>query len=284
MSTHQRAKRQEIKGWSSGAVRRNLKFLYSIDERGLTGEGWAFTLTVRRCPPTHEDWHRAIENYLYKLQRLLGTIRVHWVTEWQRRGVPHLHGAIWFPDEVAQVWNLQNVIQQVWLPYGAPFGAGPQGQMAKPIDGVLGWFQYVSKHAARGVRHYQRASENIPQGWQKTGRMWGKGGDWPTREPVKLEVDNRGYHVLRRWVRGWRVADARYAHVKACHTVARRDDRRALKGVVDARRRILSARHALRCSDPLLSAVRGVSEWIGEDLLLRMIERLALDGYPVDSV
>ena len=277
-------KRDEVKGWSSGSVRRNLAFLRSVDERGLTGEGWALTLTVRDCPPTHADWHRAVELYLLQVKRLLGTIRSHWVTEWQRRGVPHLHGAIWFPAGTSERYAIVNMLVQLWIGYAAAFGVGEKGQMVKPIDGVLGWFQYVSKHAARGLKHYQRASESIPQGWTKTGRMWSKAGDWPIKEPVKLTLDNRGYHVLRRWARSWRKADARASLAKVEWMI--------LEGLTaslpahavrDARRRIPSARTMLRCPDLKLSGVRGISEWIGENLLLRMVERLALDGYRVES-
>lgn len=282
MSNHKRVPRGDVQGWSAGAVRRNLAFLRSIDERGLTGEGWALTLTVRDCPPTHEDWNQAVELYLLQVRRLLGTVRFHRVTEWQRRGVPHLHGAIWFPDGTSERYNVVNVLTSLWLPYAASFGAGERGQMVKPIDGALGWFQYVSKHAARGVKHYQRASESIPQGWVKTGRMWSKGGAWPTKEPVKLTMENRGYHVLRRWVRSWRKADARAAHAKLYRNLVEG----RLKSTVPWREsigRLKSARTMLRCPDPYLSAVRGVSEWIGENLLLRMIHRLSLDGYQVQS-
>lgn len=263
---HVRAKRGEVKGWSPGAVRRNLKFLYSIDERSLTGEGWALTLTVRKCPPSYTDWKEALELYFLQVKRLMGTVRVHWVTEWQRRGVPHLHAAIWLPEGTSKRFAVENILTHLWVAYGAHFGVSLRGQRAKPIDGPIGWFQYVSKHAARGAKHYQRSSENIPQGWEKTGRMWGTGGDWPTKEPVKLQTDNSGYHVLRRWARAWRISNARSGPES-----------------VETRRRISSARTMLRCPDLQLSRVRGISEWIEEDLLLRMLQRLALDGYLVES-
>ena len=267
-------KRDEVKGWSAGSVRRNLAFLRSVDERFLTGEGWAFTLTVRDCPPTHADWHRVVELYLLQARRLMGTIRSHWVTEWQRRGVPHLHGAIWFPAGTSERYAIVNMLVQLWIGYAASFGVGEKGQMVKPLDGVLGWFQYVSKHAARGVKHYQRASENIPQGWTKTGRMWSKAGDWPIKEPVKLMLDNRGYHVLRRWARSWRKADARAKFAEVLNRVEEgRIDGLKPHAVRDARRRIPSACTMLRCPDLKLSGVRGLSEWISEDLTLRMIER-----------
>lgn len=281
---HERAKRGEVKGWTAGAVRRNLAFLRSIDERGLTGEGWALTLTVRDCPPSHVEWHQAVELYLLQVKRIMGTVRVHWVTEWQRRGVPHLHGAIWFPEGTGDRFVIVNTLIKLWVSYTAGFGTGEKAQMVKPIDGVIGWFQYVSKHAARGVKHYQRAAENIPQGWVKTGRMWSKGGNWPTREPVKLNLDSRGYHVLRRWVRAWRKADARTSFHKLRDALLEgRTQSVSTAQYRDARRRISNARTMLRCPDLGLSSVRGISEWIGEDLLLRIVRQLSLDGYPVES-
>ena len=114
--------------------------------------------------------------------------------------------------------------------------------------------------------------------------MWSKGGAWPTKEPVKLTMENRGYHVLRRWVRSWRKADARAKFAEVLNRVEEgRIDGLKPHAVRDARRRIPSARTMLRCPDLKLSGVRGLSEWISEDLTLRMIERLSLDGYPVES-
>lgn len=281
---HHRGKRGEVNGWTPGAVRRNLAFLRSVDERRLTGEGWAITLTVRDCPPTHEDWRRLVELYLLQLRRQHGALRAHWVTEWQRRGVPHLHGAIWLPEGPTERFSVSSVFAQTWLNYAAPYRAGSKGQTVKIIDGVVGWFQYVSKHLARGVKHYQRSSDNIPQGWVKTGRMWGHNGDWPLREPVKLQLNNRGYHILRRWARSWRVADARAGHAQVAQAVSQGGIHRAmLQAYADTRQRISSARTMLRCPDPSLSSVRGISEWISEDLIFRMLQRLSLDGYSVES-
>ena len=280
---HPRAKRDIVVGWSAGAARRNLRFLYSIDERDLTGEGWALTLTVRDCPPSPEVWHRLVRDYFQQLGRVLARcghslIRYHYVTEWQRRGVPHLHGAVYISDGAGAAINLPNFLKGVWEGYAAPYGVNLKAQYVLPITGALGWFQYVSKHAARGIRHYQRAADNIPACWRSgTGRMWGKGGSWPIKDPLRLDVDNRGYHVLRRWARAWRVADAR-AEIPSLWNAIKRPNQ-----YLSAKRRLVSARGCLRCPDPHLSAVRGVSEWISDGLMLSMIRRLSLDGYRVES-
>jgi hypothetical protein len=189
-------------------------------------------------------------------------VRLHWVTEWQRRGVPHLHGAIWFPGKR---YDLATPID-AWLAVAAPYGAQAKGQHAKMIDGPVGWFQYVSKHAARGVKHYQRSIFNIPEGWQaKTGRIWGHCGPWPLAEPRRFGLQGKdgdgGWYRLRRMVRGWRRAESRAA------------------GDVW---RIKSSRTMLKSSEPELSRLRGFSEWMPCDLVqLRMIAGVAELGHSV---
>ena len=44
-NTHVRAKRDTVEGWSDSSTRRNTRFLYSVDERKLTGHGFALSLT-----------------------------------------------------------------------------------------------------------------------------------------------------------------------------------------------------------------------------------------------
>src|SRR5690606_34001000 len=205
---HLRAKRGEVEGWSLGATRRNTEFLMSVDEKRLTGAGVALTLTLRDCPATPEEWHRLRRAWIERMRRA-GMIRLHWVTEWQRRGVPHLHCAIWF----AEGYEIHTACR-AWVELASAYGAGDRGQHGRMIDGPIGWFQYLAKHASRGVKHYQRSGDNIPEAWQsKTGRVWGKSGDWPTVAPRQFGLEDQtgdgGYFRLRRMVRAWRIADAR---------------------------------------------------------------------------
>ena len=118
----------------------------------------------------------------------------------------------------------------------------------------------------------------IPKGWQKTGRMWGHLGDFPTREPMGLELDERGWFQFRRIVRGWRLAQARASKSFS------RDLVRRLLDEQTRRRRIKSARRMLQCSDLGLSRCRGVSEWIPLSLGLSIAEVLARAGHAVESV
>lgn len=248
--------RGEVGGWSIKATRRNTDFLRSIDERKLTGAGVALTLTVRDCPPTSDDWHRLRKNWQDRMRRA-GMVRIHWVTEWQRRGVPHLHVAIWWPD----CYDLATPIR-AWLELAEPYGAGLKGQHGKPIDGPVGWFQYLSKHAARGVKHYQRSGDNMPTGWQeKTGRVWGYGGDWPLQEPVDVQLDDEGFYAFRRLVRSWRIGNARASGDKV---------------------REIHAKRMLRHHDPKISALRPVSEWCSQSQTLMFLGNLRERGYGFD--
>ncbi|MEA3643875.1 MAG: hypothetical protein VBE63_28695 [Lamprobacter sp.] len=220
------------------------------------------TFTVRDCPETPQAWCKARDALLDALSRS-GVVLVHWVTEWQRRGVPHLHLACYWDRPTDPVEIITD-----WLRIAAPFGARSGGQYSHPIYDALGWNQYVSKHAARGLHHYQRSPENIPQTWRglSTGRMWGKRGSWAVVDPSKLHLDNGSWWRLRRIVRSWRVADARRARPLNL-------------------RRVLSARRMLRCNSLKFSQVRGLSEWMPQDAMLRAVALVTgVDGADVEAL
>jgi hypothetical protein len=187
-----------------------------------------------------------------------GATRIHWLTEWQRRGVPHLHGCIWLPPHIPG-----HAIVHHWLEVSEQYGSTVRGQDHKPINNALGWLQYLAKHADRGVFNYQRAAASIPEGWQaSTGRMWGHGGDWPLTVPQKLVIDDAGGYALRRIAQRWRLAQAR----------TEPDE-------VKRRRRIASARKLLQAKRLQSSAVRGIAEWLPRPELRRALIHLASSGY-----
>nr|CRY96759.1 hypothetical protein [uncultured prokaryote] len=245
--------RGKITGWTQAAVRRHTRWLYSIASADLDGYGYALTLTLRDTPPSALEWQAARRAWIERLRRR-GMVRLHWVVEWQRRGTPHMHVAVYFPKPLTAVQ--QQVLLLDWLAVAAAWKPGSTGQCVKEITGPLGWLQYLSKHAARGVKHYQRAGK--PAGWETTGRLWGHLGEWPAVEPIRAEISKTEYHRFRRLVRSWRVADAR------AHGLATGDWRR-----------LTYARRMLSCSDPALSTVRGVSEWISDDLAMVLLDAAA---------
>lgn len=256
VNSHPRALRGDVGGWSDKSTRSNTRFLYSVDERELDGRGMALTLTLRDCPPTHDEWHRMRRAMIKRLERM-GLVRGHWLTEWQRRGVPHLHAAVWFENRDP---FLTRSVRDAWLSVAGAYGASPQAQHVVGISDAVGWFQYLSKHAVRGLGHYQRSSENMPDGWKTTGRMWGHVGDWPVNESLRIEIDLPGFYAFRRIVQRWRLADS--------------------KAEGDANR-IRSAKRMLRSKERAVGQMRGVSEWLPERLTLPILTHLAAMGFSV---
>lgn len=289
-NNHERAKRGVVQGWSKSATRNNTRWLRSVSPESFSNEdefGIAFTFTLRDCPDTSDDWHKIRRSFLERLRRL-GMLRLHWVTEWQRRGVPHLHGIVFFSyasctrvDSFGIPVGLGTLITEHWLAVAGKYGASPRGQHLKVVSDIKGWFKYLSKHASRGADHYQRSSSGIPSGWIKTGRVWGYIGDWVTDEPQSLNVSNEFYFAVRRIVRKWRLADARTA-LKDSPMLAVRDGCTIINPHwLSAKKRITSARRILKCNDFKKSQVRGVSEWIDAENILTIAEMLISQGYEI---
>ena len=223
--------RTQIKGWTPGAARRNSRFLMTVDPTGLTGTGLAVTLTTRDIPASPADWSRRIAALLEWFRRR-GLLRYHWVTEWQARGAPHLHLMAYFDTDelvasldrdegdgddslqrtlfrrreqggeelaeaVAARFFTGTLVQHWTGRIAADLGATFPGQHVKQVSCVAGWCEYLAKHASRGVIHYQRQGGQLPPGWETSGRLWARGGDWPTRTD-DLEVDHRTLDRFKR--------------------------------------------------------------------------------------
>ncbi len=252
-------KRGVITGWSIAAARRNRDWLQSIDMAAVDGVGFFYTLTVRDLPSSAEEWARLVNSWLKWIVRH-GATRYHWVIEFQRRGVPHLHAVAYWPTEHVRsdapgFWDPWNATDH-WLKLTAHLGARSDGQQARQCDQRVELLAYMAKHSARTADHYQRQAHALPKGWQSVGRLWGKGGDWPTRTDT-FETNERAWFVLRRLVRSWRVAEAR----KRLARVAPSDD----AGRVAARRAYVHARSCLRCTDGKAhSRVKPLGLWVPE--------------------
>jgi len=171
-------------------------------------------------------------------------------------------------------FDLESAMLAHWRKLTSHLGTSTRSQHITPIHDASGWFQYVSKHASRGLGHYQRNPENVPPEWQKkTGRVWGKVGDWPTDDEIRLDITGPAFHRYRRLVRRWRIADARQSLRSA----------KAPASLRQARRRLVSARTMLSCSDPRLAFVRGVSEWIPLDVNLLLATHAVGDDHVEQS-
>jgi hypothetical protein len=144
------------------------------------------------------------------------------------------------------------------------YGSREFAQDVKPINDSLGWLKYLAKHASRGASHYQRSPENIPEGWLKTGRIWGKSGDWPTEDPLEFELDNLANFAYRRIIRRLRIAEARTP----------------VHGQINSSA-IRHARSMLKSNNPNESQVRGTSIWLPLDTNLAIMTYLKAAGHDV---
>lgn len=277
--------RSNTVGWNYQVSRRLKKWLYSIPIESLDGHGYAFTLTVRDCPPTSDDWASIRNTYIKRLMRL-GCIRLQWLTEWQRRGVPHLHGIAYFEAPVNP-----DVIKSNWVDLAdGLYGAKSYAQDSKPITSVLGWLDYLAKHAGRSANHYQRSPENIPPAWaSKTGRMWGARGAWECREPMKLEIDQNAFYAYRRITKKIYHSNVRDRLLKKISlfipenfAMSKKEWTRAM--CKSELKQFKNSRKILQSSDSNAGRMMGVSDWIDQEDSIRIVNWLASQGSKVRQV
>lgn len=197
--------RGDCTGWSFGAAKRNAEYLQSLDVGAIASYCvFALSLTVRDFPPSAVAFHLIRCNYIRRLRRMSGFRFCHWVIEWQRRGAPHIHMAVAF-DSVAAGAAARPLLLDGWLSVASVYRPLPVGQHITPMNGARGWFEYLAKHAARGVRHYQRST--ITPGWLKSGRVWGHCGDAPVAPVWDCHLTPPDYFAMRRlYKRGWRAS------------------------------------------------------------------------------
>lgn len=213
-------------GWSVSSAKRNSEFLQSLDVGRIASSDvvvFALSLTIRDCPPSAADWHAVVVRFMRRLERI-GFSWLHWVVEWQKRGVPHLHMAVAFPSSVSVIVRsalrlsggssvktesvysggaIIALFKPHWLEVAAAYHPSDISQHVVVVNGLGGWFEYMAKHATRGVRHYQRSA--IPSGWLKSGRVWGYRGKPPRSPEVEYLLDADAYYVFRRlFYRAWK--------------------------------------------------------------------------------
>lgn len=249
------AKRATITGWSSGAARRMLAWLWSINPDGLPPIGFAVTLTMGGTPSQSSDWLRARKALVREL-KTLGATQGHWLTEWTAKGRPHLHLCV-FATDSEQAYKLDQRILLAWLAICDREGweANKKGQHIVPVHDMTGWLKYVGKHAARGVKHYQR--ETPPEGWVTTGRLWGSWGDWPITLPVEVDLTPRQAEMYTALLVEWQA------------------NRMLTEGVP----RDIVDLYVESHTPQLGVAPRGVSGWIPDDVALDLLSTVtAVEG------
>lgn len=272
------------RGWTREVARRNEKRLQQIDFDAIDGAPAFVTLTM---PASQMDvisaaiFHCWMARWLQYAKRH-GMRHYFWILEFQASGNPHLHLIVWvdpFPDAVGAVGWLKSWVR---ILNNSGVLARIQAQCWEPID--LGGevvvdgervpahpervLMYLAKHAARGVAHYQRRLDNMPEEWEySSGRVWGHDRGLPLRASERIEVDYRTFHRFRRLVRAWRRVEA--AAVKDA-------DRR--------RKAVTQARGMLRCGNRAESPFRGVSAWIPASVASSLLDAALRMAREVDDV
>lgn len=228
-----------VTGWSRGSAQRNALFLQSV-KPPVGCLGIAVTLTCRTLPSL-SDWRSMVRTYCRFLSKSMVVSCYHYVTEWQRRGVPHLHLVVYLQiaDTAWSTWMV--LLRRFWSDIS---DSAMQSNYAYPVTDLVGWLQYVAKHAARGVNHYQRAS--LPEDWKglATGRMWGYGGNWPERKEGKLSMSRADFVIFSRLLRKYMVKQGR--------------PKRAM----------------IQKKDSELTYPRGVFEWVDNKVVTRFLDYL----------
>ena len=254
--------RDVIRGWSIQASRRNRQFLQSIELARVQGTGVFLTLTLRDLPPTSADWTRLVSAFLKRMRRT-GIARYHWVVEFQRRGVPHLHVVAYWEQSPSEILGHDPVGH--WLAVAEPFGADPKGQEMRWCDQRVELLAYMAKHSARTADHYQRARMALPVGWHSVGRLWGasSAGSWPT-STLTFDFNDTAFYRLRRLYRGYVRSKASTRLAIAQGTGDGRQVEKAVLGMVHARR-------LLKCNDRLHSRIRPLGTWMPESVAAQMV-------------
>jgi len=283
--------RGEVGGWSTGSARRCDLFLRSVvyerlKDRGLVG--YALTLTLSVCPTDFSQWTAARKSFFERLRRT-GMSLLHHVTEWQMRGrfsnhpVPHLHCVVFFEEGVEPEWRSgicsafgSDALKVHWLEVADHFDPLAVGQHCELINDIKGWFRYLSKHASRSVQHYQRSFGVMPKGWQKTGRMWGKSGDWPVFE-LTGKISTAVFFKLRRFCNRYQIAEARAAVVRQRERGRRHtgsafiDDIQKLLALSVKRHKHL--RRSLVRNDRFIARIVPLSEWVPASVIQTWLDQ-----------
>ena len=174
-----------------------MKFLQSIELTSLR-DCWCATLTVGRDIPTYAKWALIRRRFLHALRRRQ-PYAYYWMMEFQTRGAPHLHVWVNCSGFGGSDTKIIDIVAH-WLKLTEETGAKSRGQHFAPVDPRVAWARYLAKHMSRGFAHYQR--DAIPSGWKVSGRVWGQGGDWPTKSTEGL-LNDRAFFIYRRALRNY---------------------------------------------------------------------------------
>jgi len=190
--------RGPIRSFSARSRSRMLQRLAMIDYTALGPAQWV-TLTYHESyPVSHDLVQRDIDTWLKAIERLQPDMRYIRRLDWQRRGAPHHHLIIWFPDYYHAKWLAEARIQMAaeWHRIAAPHSIhhARHGARIKEVNSLRGLVSYVSKYAAKVDQPGDHAYE---------GRRWAASRRLPCKPQIEASVSLTEMHELRRLCRRW---------------------------------------------------------------------------------
>lgn len=261
-------------GWTEGAVRRNMEFLRSVDPEQLRGMiGFAFTGTILERPESAEALAYAVKRFCQASK----AVHFHWVIEMQpRKGhrdgpCPHLHFILYYHPATLPSFKLGKIkafgpqaLILLWLSLTNKWGSQGPGQYCREVDNHKGWAQYLGKHSARSVAHYQRTAA-MPKGWSKMGRVWGASRNWP-RYTEQFQVSDKVFYALRRatnaYARSQVVTELRAAESRLANAGGTRQRQAAERQIASLLNRLVYLRGQLQRKEEKNARVVPISEWM----------------------
>lgn len=224
MTEAQKHNKTRNKGWTIATSRNLTNYLMRLDFTSVPGTPYAITLTIPARYMNYvssTQFHTMLAAWIRHARRRYGLIHYYWIIEFTAQGTPHIHMTIWcintttvynrhtqshetihLPPLITQTAMLTNWIT-ICAKHDIP--ATLTAQNFRPIDNTPEtWLAYTAKHATRGITHYQRRLDHMPQDWQThPGAMWGHDRklshyqtDW-----IEIPMNADAFWILRRKIR-----------------------------------------------------------------------------------
>tara|TARA_Y100001933_G_scaffold265286_1_gene340164 strand:- start:29586 stop:30521 length:936 start_codon:yes stop_codon:yes gene_type:complete len=156
--------RGEVKGFSKNARRRLIRKVGSIDREALQCMPIFITLTYPgEWPSDPKQWKKHLDTWAKRLKRRYPNACAIWKLEPQKRGAPHYHLILLNVPHVSKYWLTESWYEVVGSGDERHLRAGTNIQLIRSWRGCM---SYAAKYTAKVI-------EELPEGWEKVGRMWG---------------------------------------------------------------------------------------------------------------
>lgn len=232
MSEAQKHNKHANRGWTKATTRNLTNYLMSLDFPSVDGAPYAFTLTI---PATCMDrvssaeLHGLLAAWLRRCRRYYGMAHYYWLIEFTAQGTPHIHLTVWCHD-TRQLYDRRTrqyvmvdlppvttqtlmLVEWIRLCETHDIPARMTGQLFRPVeDTPEAWLAYTAKHSTRGIEHYQRRLDNMPEDWQQHPRaMWGHDRNLTNMQADQwdLPMSTEAFWQFRRTIRRHLIQQAR---------------------------------------------------------------------------